>query len=628
MAFDPIHALVGQTAEQFPTQTAVEGPHGTLTYAELAAHSDQLAHRLRSSGVATGALVPVLTGDRRAFAVAVLGILKAGAVFVPFDLAGPELRLRSMVSSTAAEWAVIGADVQECVAPLLDAALPDARRVVVDPSAAVTGDDPFEPHLPGPDDPAYIFFTSGSTGTPKAIVGRMRGIDHYIRWETALLGVQPGWRVSQLASVAFDAVLRDLFVPLTTGGTVVVPPPDLVLDGARLGGWIDEQRLDLVHCVPSVFRGLVAAEPADAPAFAALRAIAMAGEPLSSADAGRWFARHGERVTLVNLYGPSETTMTKTFHVVTPADVERDLIPAGKAMPGARVAVLDGRGKLCPQGTVGEIHIRTPFMSLGYYMRPDATLEAFVPNPLGEDPDDIVYRTGDYGRVLADGSLEFVGRKDHQIKIGGVRVELGETEHLLRSHPAVREAAVVTVKDSEGDITGLCAFVELTEPVEPQALRAHLGERLPQLAVPGAFVPLDRLPRTISGKIDRRALPAPTVRGPAAEQEYVAPRTPTETVLTRIWADLLPVEEPGIRHDFFASGGHSLLVMRLLSRVVTEFGVEIQLQDFLAGPTVEALAQRIETAILASGPSVEDLLDSLDDLDEDEAERLLQGEEV
>ncbi|MFD6909045.1 amino acid adenylation domain-containing protein [Streptomyces sp. NPDC060077] len=626
MAFDPIHALVGQAAEKFSENVAVQTPQGKLTYADLAARSDRLAHELRATGASPGALVPVLTTDRREFAVAVLGILKAGAVFVPFDLAGPGLRLRDMLSGTAAEFAVTGAGEAERVAELLDTTLPQARRLVVDLAAPAGADPLADPHVPEPDDPAYIFFTSGSTGTPKAIAGRMRGIDHYIRWETGLLGVEPGWRVSQFASVAFDAVLRDLFVPLTTGGTAVVPPPGLLLDGAELGRWIDGQKLDLVHCVPSVFRGLAtAAESADSPDFASLRAVLTAGEPLFPSDAGHWFARHGERVTLVNLYGPSETTMTKTFHVVTPADAERQLVPVGKAMPGTRIAVLDGRGKPSPQGTVGEIFIRTPFMSLGYYLRPDATLEAFVPNPLGENPDDIVYRTGDFGRILADGSLEFIGRKDHQIKIGGVRFELGEVEHLVRAHAAVREAAVVPVKDAAGEVTHLCAFVELAEAVEPEEFGAYLGGRLPDIAVPRVFVPLDRMPRTISGKVDRRALPALILPQQASATEYVAPRTPTETALIRIWTELLPVEEPGIRHDFFESGGHSLLVMRLLSRIGAEFGVEIALQDFLAGPTVEAVAERIETAILTGGDSLDDLLDSLNDLDEDEAERLLQG---
>lgn len=630
MAFDPIHALVGQTAERFPEHVAVQTPDGDLTYAELAARSDRLAHTLWKAGATPGALVPVLTTDRREFAVAVLGTLKAGAVFVPFDLTGPELRLRAMLSSTVAELAVVGTDDHGRAAESLDAALPQARRLSVAPTACGERSGSTEPsarpHVPEPDDPAYIFFTSGSTGKPKAIVGRMRGIDHYIRWETGLLGVEPGWRVSQFASVAFDAVLRDLFVPLTTGGTVVVPPPGLLLDGAGLGAWIDEQRLDLVHCVPSVFRGLAtAAESADSPEFASLRAVLTAGEPLAPADAGRWFARHGERVTLVNLYGPSETTMTKTFHPVTPADAERELIPVGKAMPGARIAVLDGRGRPSAQGTVGEIYIRTPFMSLGYYLRPDATMEAFVPNPLGEDPDDIVYRTGDFGRILADGSLEFIGRKDHQIKIGGVRVELGEVEYLIRAHPAVREAAVVPVKDGNGDIGYLCAFVELGEAVEFDEVGTYLGGRLPESAVPRLFVPLEKMPRTISGKVDRRALPAPVLPQPAAETEYLAPRTPTETALARIWAELLPVEKPGIRHDFFASGGHSLLVMRLLSRIGEEFGVDIPLQDFLADRTVEALAERIEAAILSGEESLDGLLDSLEELDEEEAQRLLQG---
>lgn len=627
MAFEPIQSLVRAAAERFATRVAIECPQGDLTYGELEARSDQVAADLRAAGAGPSCIVPVLADDRRELVAALLGVLKIGGVFVPLDLSAPALRLRSMLATTAAEWMVVGAGVRARAGQLADEALPAARRLEVDLSLPAVGGKPDEDYVPHGDDAAYIFFTSGSTGEPKAIVGRLKSLDHYIRWERDLLGTDSGWRVSQLASPAFDAMLRDVFVPLVSGGTVCVPPAGITLDGAALTRWIDEQRIELVHCVPSVFRGIAAAVASDpTTGLAALRCVATAGEPLSPADAALWFDRFDGRVPLLNLYGPSETTMTKTFHFVTRQDTTRASVPVGKAMDGARVVVLDGRGKPCPEGIIGEVYIRTPYLSLGYYQQPDATLRAFVPNPLGSDPDDIVYRTGDYGRTLPDGSLEFAGRRDNQVKIGGVRVELGEVESVLRSHPAVREAAVV-VADAGGELPYLCAFVELEREIEPDEVRGHLTPRLADSVIPQVFVPVEAMPRTISGKIDRRALPAPVLTQARSAREYVAPSTSTQEALTRIWAELLPVEKIGIRHEFFEVGGHSLLVMRLLSRITEEFGVEVRLQEFIGAPTIEALADRVETAILADSAEFDDLLESVADLDEEEAERLLaQGE--
>ncbi|MBD0693651.1 non-ribosomal peptide synthetase [Streptomyces sp. CBMA123] len=623
MAFHAVHGLVQQAAQRFGDHTAVECPHGRLSYAELASRSDELAVAIRESGAGAGCVVPILAEDRRELVVAILAVLKAGGVFVPVDLTAPPLRLRTMLTATAPEWVIVGASAADRADEILEPSLPLARRVPLDLSSEPTGAAPERIHRPDPDDAAYIFFTSGSTGQPKAIVGRMQGIDHFVRWETELLDVRPGTRVSQLASPAFDAILRDLFVPLTTGGTVCVPPAGLALDGPALARWIDEERIELVHTVPTVWRGMLPSRADGGPELSALRCVALAGEPVAPTDAARWFERYGERISLLNLYGPSETTMTKTFHFITPADTERSSVPIGKAMPGARVVLLDGRNRPCAEGAVGEIHIRTPYMSLGYFHQPDATRAAFVPNPLGDDPEDFVYRTGDFARALPDGTLEYVGRRDQQIKLGGVRVELGEIEHLLRAHHSVKDAAVTVVPDDEGNPAYLCAFVEQIQPVEAADLREHLAPRVPDSHLPRVFVPLEQLPRTISGKVDRRALPVPLAPQQQAEQDYVAPRTATEETLAGIWAKLLPVDKPGVTHDFFRIGGHSLLVMRLIAAITAEFGVDVHLQKFLAAPTIEGLATEIEEALLSAGSDLDDLLADLDDLDEAEAERLL-----
>ncbi|MEU5726962.1 non-ribosomal peptide synthetase [Micromonospora sp. NPDC047738] len=609
MAFEAIHSLVRTAAERSPGRRAVSSPERTLTYAALENAANRLAGRLSAAGVGPGHLVPVLTANRDETIIAILAVLKIGAVFVPVDLAAPQARNGDILAGTAAGHAIVqGAAAEE----FCGTHLPGARLLcadVGDPDQDTLDADAVR-HIPAADDPCYVMHTSGSTGRPKGIVGRLGAIDHYIRWETELLGAQDGWRVSHLTSPAFDAMLRDLFVPLANGGTVVIPPPDLLLDPPGLLRWIDAERIQLVHCVPSIFRGLASVDGLE---LQHLSCIAMSGERLSPADAARWFERYGERIRLLNLYGPSETTMTKTYRFVTAEDTQAASIPIGRPMPETEVLLLDAAGRPCREGRMGEIYLRTPHRSLGYRDLPEETAAAFVTNPLTGDPADVVYRTGDFGRLLATGELEYIGRKDHQVKVGGVRVELGEVESVLRTHPAVRDAAVVVHEQPDG-ASSLCAFLELSSPSDNDEIRRHVAQRLLPSAVPAVLVPLDQLPRTISGKIDRRALPVPVVPAAQDDQEVVPPRTPTEKALARLWEELLPVAEVGVRQDFFDMGGHSLLVMAMLSRLRAEFGVEVHLQAFLTARTIEALAEQLEEALASEPDQAEDLLDALTDV--------------
>ncbi|MGW1513795.1 non-ribosomal peptide synthetase [Streptomyces sp. NPDC002394] len=608
MTFEAIHDLVGRAIERFPDHVAVETADGRLSYSELDARAAHVAAELRAAGAGAGDFVPVLVGDRRDLAAAVLGVLRMGGVFVPVDLAAAPARLRAMLLDLDPRWAVVGDPADPVALQALAEAAPAARTVEVGPSGEAGA---VEAHRAGADDPAYVFFTSGTTGRPKGIVGRLGSIAPYIRWESELLGAGPGLRVGQLVSPSFDAVLRDLFLPLTCGGTLVVPPRETLLDPAALARWADEERVALIHTVPSLFRGLVSAAISGDHTLSALRWVALSGERLAPADAERLFGHYGDRIRLLNLYGPSETTMTKTFHEVTRADLDRPSIPVGRAVPGAEVLLVDERGGLAEPGAVGEIHLRTPDRTLGYHRRPEETARVFVPHPVTGDPADLVYRTGDFGRLLDDGSLEFLGRKDHQVKIGGVRVELEGVESVLRAHPDVADAAVVT--GDEDGAAYLCAYLELREPAGEtlpegfeQRLRAHLRERLPDGAVPALFVPLAELPRTLSGKTDRKALPAP-VRRAAGGADGEPPRTATERTVAELWLATLPVTGVGRDDDFFASGGTSLLVVELLGRVNSAFQVAVPLRDFLLSPTVATLAAAVEQELLAADAPLDDL---------------------
>ncbi|MGK7916465.1 MAG: phosphopantetheine-binding protein, partial [Prochloraceae cyanobacterium] len=300
---------------------------------------------------------------------------------------------------------------------------------------------------------------------------------------------------------------------------------------------------------------------------------------------------YGERIQLVNLYGASETTMTKFFYFVQPDDRQRRSIPIGKPMDGATALVMDAQGRVCPSGMVGEIYIRTPYRTLGYYQQPELTSKVFVANPFSNNPNDIVYKTGDLGRILENGNFECLGRLDRQVKIRGVRIELGEIENYLQLHPLVREGAVVDRNDPNGN-KFLCAYVVLKEELESGDLRDFLLESLPESMIPSVFVIMDALPRTISGKVERRSLPAPNRQ---QNRTFVPPRTSVEVQLAQIWMQVLNVDRVGLNDNFFELGGHSLNATQLVSRVGKVLELEMPLRILFESPTLATQAESIET---------------------------------
>ncbi|HEX8148208.1 MAG TPA: amino acid adenylation domain-containing protein [Pyrinomonadaceae bacterium] len=606
-----IQEIFSGVAESHARRVAFERGGRLVTYRELEDESNRLANFLISSGAEKGSIVAIMAADPARVLASIIAVLKAGCVFAPFDPLMPDKRLKAMAGQITPRWFVIEAEHFGRVSEITAGTGGGVRVVCADgaepgggtrgPLTVVGGLARYtrteRPAVESePDDMCSIFFTSGSTGVPKGIAGRLKGIAHFALWEAGALGVTAGTRVSQLTSPCFDGFLKDVFVPLCAGGTTCAPESrEVALDARALAEWIGASRINVLHCVPSLFRSLtnVGLGPDD---FPDLRHVVLAGEPLLPADVGRWADVFGERIRLLNLYGPTETTVTKLFHFVRASDRERRRVPIGKAMPGAAALVVDERGGVCPPGEVGEILIRTPYRALGYYNRPELTAAAFVPNPFGDDPRDVVYRTGDYGRLLEDGDLEFVGREDQQVKIRGVRIELGEVENLLRAHGGVRDVAVIDREDSVGN-KYLCAYVVLAGGVEPDALKEHLALSLPAFMMPSAFVRLDALPRTLNGKLDRKALPAPGTAAAGAGDAYVPPRTASEEVVAGVWADVLGVERVGVHDNFFDLGGHSLLATQVISRVRSALGAEVALRRLFEGPTVVALAAAAESAL-------------------------------
>lgn len=599
-----VHQMFHAAAARHAASPAIVSARGTLSYRQLAARALAIGQQVRAQGAEPNTLIGLWLDDSADVVAAMFGVLQAGCAFVPLDPTEPRTRLGRQLAEVG-----VGTLVTDRT---LLAEIPDlvaegrAPRVLcLGPAPAPDGidDGRFESlRMIDPDAPvaeeaevvrsgdalAYVVFTSGSTGRPKPIGGRLKAIDHFVRWEIDLLGVEASWRFSQLVSPAFDAFLRDALVPLCAGATLVVPPDrDLVLDGARLVEWLRDERIDLVHTVPSLMRGMVG-PGVPTRGLPDLRHLLLSGEPLLPIDVERWLDHHGDSAELINLYGPSETTMVKLFYRLRPEDRDRESIPIGRPMPGARAIVVDARNQICAPGTVGEILIRTPFRSLGYLGQDERTRQVFVPNPFSDNPRDIVYRTGDLGRLLDDGDIEILGRQDQQVKIHGVRVELAEIEGLLRSADGVLDVAVIDREDTPGQ-RYLCAYLVAPAEVATEALHARLERELPAAMVPAIFERLAELPRTLSGKIDRRALPAPSAREGAA----VAPRDAFEALVMELWHELLGTRELSVHDHFFRAGGHSLLAAQLLTRLRARTGIEVPLRALFEQPTIAGLARRL-----------------------------------
>src|SRR5215207_6044029 len=520
MRHESIQELFDRAAEEFPEQTAVEGAAMSFSYGELHGAADRLANFIVSAGTPRGSRIAIITEDVASIATAVIATLKARCAFVPLDPRFPRRRLEAMTERVGPQLFICGPDGVGVGSALARGRGGDAVVISLNAmtfethdggashlaqDAARSSDEPGR--TPDPDDACSVYFTPGTNGAPSAVAARLKAVAHFIKWEIQTLGLEAGTRVSQLIDLNSEAFLRDLFVPLCCGGTLCVPPGRTSdLDAAALADWLGRERVNVMHCVPSLFRAMVNAGPAPEH-FSSLKHILLSGEALLPSDVRGWLRVFGERVRLVNLYGTTETTLSKFCYFVGPSDAHRQNVPVGKPVEGARAVVLDEKSLTpCPPGVAGEIYIRTPYRSLGYLNQPELTKERFIPNPFNNNPADLIYKTGDLGRVLEDGNFQLLGRRDQQVKRGGLRVDLNEIENLLREHDAVSDAAVTEREEGDGE-RALCAYVVLEGGAEAEALKEYLGGILPEYMIPSSFEAVGSLPLTPAGTLDRAALP-------------------------------------------------------------------------------------------------------------------------
>jgi amino acid adenylation domain-containing protein len=555
-----------------------------------------VAARLRRDGVGPGAVVAVCAQRSAELVIGLLGVLKAGAAYLPLDPDYPAERLGYLLADSGAATLL----AQRPLADRLPAG--DATVLLLDDPATWADEPDADPGpVATPDDPAYLIYTSGSTGRPKGVLNAHRGVVNRLTWMQDEFGLGPEDVVLQKTPVGFDVSVWEFFWPLLTGARLALAKPGGHRDPAYLREVIERHGVTTVHFVPSMLGAFLAdADAAGDPGAgcASLRRVVCSGEELPVEVARRCLAAL-PGAELHNLYGPTEAAIDVTaWRCSEDALRGRSRVPIGRPITNVRIHVLDPAGRELPVGAVGELHIGGVQVALGYHRRPALTAQRFLPDPWGP-PGARLYATGDSARRRADGAVEFLGRMDGQVKLRGLRIELGEIEVALREQPGVQEAAVAVSEPTPGD-KRIVAY--LVGAADPAALRPALGRRLPDYMVPSAFVPLDSLPLSANGKLDRAALPMPAPV--AAPVGGAAPETDAEREIAAIWRAVLGLDLVGADDDFFALGGHSLLATQVVARMrpLTEgTGRRVGVLDLFQHPTVRGLAALVEEPA-AAGP--------------------------
>jgi len=593
-----VHQLFEAQVERTPDAVAVVFEQQTLTYRELNARANQLAHYLRKLGVGPETLVGLYVERTPEMIVSLLGILKAGGAYVPLDPAYPAARLALILGDTQTRFLITQ---QHLVATL--SAHPEhvicvdtdwdviARNSDENPDVGVVGDNA-----------AYVIYTSGSTGAPKGVITPHNALRNFVTASNAAYRISEGERVLQFASISFDAAAEEIYISLTQGATLVLRTDEMLDSVTAFWRACTTLGINVLDLPTAYWHELVNEFAASAHAQIelppALRLVIIGGEKALPAAVQTWHAHVGSRVQLINGYGPTETTVAvTTYDLSTPEAVAeaQDYVPIGRPIANVRAYVLDSWLRPVPVGVAGELHIGGACLARGYLGQPALTAEKFIPDPFSNMPGARMYKTGDLARYLPDGTIKYLGRVDHQVKIRGFRVELGEIEAVLSHHPAV-QAAVVTLYERTGtdnhNLVGY--FVSHADPAPlPDELRNFLKQKLPEYMIPSTFVRLATIPLMPNGKIDRRALPAPDFTNVALRQAYQAPRNAVEAQLATLWAEVLGLEQVGIHDNFFELGGHSLQAMRLVAKISAALDQPLPIKALFLHPTVAALAQAV-----------------------------------
>jgi amino acid adenylation domain-containing protein len=588
------HELFERQVAVAPDRTAVVSEAGALTYGDLNIRANRLAHCLQRAGVGPESVVALCVDRSLDMLVGLLGILKAGAAYLPLDPAYPRQRLAFMLEDAGVRTLVTQAHwldtfpAHRAHALCLDR---DWSRIELEsPSNAAADLRP--QHL------AYVIYTSGSTGQPKGVMIQHRSLARWIPQVTARYELRSDDRILQFSSLSFDTAAEEIFPCLALGATLHLRTTSMATSIADFLHRCREWKITVLD-LPTAYWHELAWEVAsrDLALPPSIRLVIVGGERALPGRVAMWHRATPSRVRLMQGYGPTETTIVATIADLSPlrhAPVLPAEVPIGHVIDGAQAYVLDRHQQPAPVGVTGELYIGGDLLARGYLHRPAPTAERFIPDPFGDAPGGRLYRTGDLVRRLADGQMEFLGRCDKQVKIRGHRIELGEIESAVKAHPGVRDAVVVAREEADGKRVAVYVVADRADAFAVSALRETLRDRLPDYMMPSSITRLDALPLSPSGKIDRRSLPEPSTGGHDLAGAVVAPpRTETERLIASIWQEVFKADVPSVHANFFDLGGHSLTLVRVRSRLRDHFGDEISMVDMFRYPTISALADHV-----------------------------------
>jgi len=586
-----VHELIEEQVERTPNAVAVVFENTKLTYRELNSRANRVAHYLRAQGVGADSQVVVCVDRSPEMIVGVLGILKAGAAYVPVDPSYPQERLQYMVQEVAPRVVLTQGKYKEMLARMAVGVIAldnewQAFAKFADKDLTADQVGVREDHL------GYVIYTSGSTGRPKGTGVYRRGMRNLLDWYTREFEFSDRDRVLIVSSFSFDLTQKNFFAALMCGGQIHLAAE--LFEPQRIAEQIRTEGITTLNLTPSAFYSILDADPALPRTWSHLRCVFLGGEPIHLGRLQQ-LSSACPQLQLINSYGPTECSDVSAFHRL-PAGWSSDLnatVPIGRPISNTRIYILDSHGEPVPIGVVGETYIGGAGVARGYLNKPELTAERFLRDPFSRDPQARMYRTGDLGRWRPDGSIEYLGRNDTQVKIRGFRIELEEIEAQLSRHTSIKEAVVIAREEESGEKRLVVYYTSnAAETPSVESLRAHLKESVPEYMVPSAYVHLEAIPLTPNGKIDRKALPAPAL-GALSVKAFEAPQGETEEILARIWQELLKVERVGRQDNFFELGGHSLLMLQVIPRIRERLGRKIGLQYLIRHATVKELAALI-----------------------------------
>jgi amino acid adenylation domain-containing protein len=604
-----IHQLFEVQVEKTPDAIAASFEDRQMTYRQLNEMANQVGLLLLGRGIGRGSYVPILMGRNIDVAISMLAVMKTGAAFVPLDIDWPTERIKQVLGDLDSEVILVNHTTPFEEEELGRSFLMVDQQV---PSNAILN---LNVDMDS-GEPIYAIYTSGSTGKPKAAVVLHQGITNRFSWMNEFFGVETAAAVLQTTPHIYDSAVWQLFWPLINGGKTVIPSPGMETDADYLSTLIGKQEITITDFVPSVFNTIVPQLVSDSiirQKLRSLRSIIVGGEEITPGTTYSFMA-HFPHVRVINLYGPTEASIGCICYEVTGR--ENDRIPIGKPISNVHVVIADRDMNPVPVGVGGELYLSGICLGLGYLNDEEKTKAAFVENRFAEIDYSKLYKTGDLARYLPDGNIEFLGRIDHQVKIRGFRIELGEIETVLAQHPAVQQCVTLVREDEPGN-KRLVAYILSNQAQAPtiSEMASFLKTKLPHYMVPSAFVTLKKFPLTPNGKIDRKALPAPTGLCPELGLTYVAPRTEMERTIASIWQKVLHLEKVGIHDNFFELGGHSLLATQVASRIREILHLEVPLKRFFESPSIASLSIEVEKI----------LIKEIEELSEDEAQRIVEG---